>query len=417
MFSRCHLASRISKSASTSLLDGAPVKSIPRATKKRTCSVNFNSARRHSDVATSYRAASPTQNIDIEWPSDSWDDIFNELDKVPLKPRTSSFSPRRHDSLYPSRPAPRHPSPHFLSPQPTQRQTLTKREQDTLSEMVDWILKPEPEPSTTNDTQASESSQVAPSSKADDLVSRLRRFSRKARMSISPSTELLDKKKEEMSLCTTDQELLSWAAKEVFGQSAELEEQASMAIATQSGHIESSHLQSPIYPEMVAHLMQTFRVQFGDPNLALYIFDHTKRLSTLSFVFGCSTNAYNELLETQWLLSRDLNIIYNSIEEMIINGVVPNARTRKLVDTFRRQVSEEISSETLLQKRMECLLKIEHLLSPPKQPKGKAFDEWKSGLGHLEEGEEDFNDWTPKKITRDQHSNRNKFRSRILAHN
>ncbi|PPQ77202.1 hypothetical protein CVT25_011048 [Psilocybe cyanescens] len=423
MFSRCQFASRISKTASTYKV---PVKNISRATKRRSCSASPSSARYlSSGVGAPSETVSP-RTVEIEWPTESWDDIFNELDKAPLKPRSTSFSPRKFETSSSTRPVPRQPLAPFFSPQPSQRQTLSKREQDTLSEMVDWILKPES--SNTNNTQAQELEKVVAEGKVDDLVSRLRRFSRKAKLSINPSTELLDQKKEEMSWCANDQELLDWAAREVFGQSTKLEDEVNSAMvgASQSGHAaDIPLLQSPIYPELIAHLMQTFRVQFRDPNLALFIFDHAKRLSTLSFVFGCSTGAYNELIETQWLVSRDLDMIHDSLEEMIVNGVTPNSRTRKLIDTFRRQVAEQSNEgESIVHKRMETLLKMEQLLSPTKRPKGKAFDEWKTGLGQMED-ENDFNDWRPKKKTQSadggfvprQELYRNRHRAGRIAYN
>jgi hypothetical protein len=62
--------------------------------------------------------------------------------------------------------------------------------------------------------------------------------------------------------------------------------------------------------------MRTFRDHYKDPNLALFIFNHTKKLSIFSYVFGCSTEVYNELIKTRWDCFRDLEGVYNAVEEM-----------------------------------------------------------------------------------------------------
>ena len=86
--------------------------------------------------------------------------------------------------------------------------------------------------------------------------------------------------------------------------------------------------------------MRTFRDRYADPHLALAIFEHARRLSIASYVFGCTTPAYNELLETRWACFRDLRGIADALEEMRVNGVEPDAATRKIVERLRREVGE-----------------------------------------------------------------------------
>ena len=155
--------------------------------------------------------------------------------------------------------------------------------------------------------------------------------------------EVLDRKKEEIDLCDSDYELLHWASREVFDESRRYEEHARKAIsqAASSSSTELPMLQPPTYPHLLAHLMHTFREKYGDPHLALTMFDHARSLSIASYVFGCSTPAYNELIETRWKCFRDLKGVYDALEEMRVNGVKFDARTRKVVEMVRREVGEQ----------------------------------------------------------------------------
>ena len=73
--------------------------------------------------------------------------------------------------------------------------------------------------------------------------------------------------------------------------------------------------------------MRTFRDKYANPHLALALFAHARRLSVLSFVCGCTTPAYNELLETRWACFRDLKGVCDALEEMKTNGVETNGGT------------------------------------------------------------------------------------------
>ena len=243
--------------------------------------------------------------------------------------------------------------------------------------------------------------------KVDDLIGRLRRLTRSPEKlrTHSQITEMLDQKKEQMSYCVDDQRLLEWAAREVFDESKRYTEEAQRAIeaASESNSKKAlPTLQSPIYPYMIAHLMQTFRDQYRDPNLALFIFEHARNLSVASYVFGCSTDAYNELIETQWKSFKDLPGVLKSIDEMVLNGVPVNAKTRRLVDIIRRDLSENHSLDDEGSESRELwtvLAKVEQLVAPREAPwasKAKvkrAFDEWKVEPKEPAIDGWSFNDW------------------------
>ncbi|KAG1846386.1 hypothetical protein DFJ58DRAFT_497402 [Suillus subalutaceus] len=264
-----------------------------------------------------------------------------------------------------------------------------------------------------------------------DLFGKLRRHSKRLKWTTEADEEF-DKKKEEMELCDTDQQLLEWAMREVFGQSQKYEERARNAIAkaeeqdtpglTPSSNASASanappqlgsthlELQHPTYPYLIAHLVRSFRDKYRDPHLALSIFDYARHLSIPSYVFGCTTPAYNELIETRWSCFRDLRGVHDALEEMRVNGVEPDGRTKKLVETLRR----EVGARTVWEEEsvfgggevVGMLSKIEQLaIKEPRRKRGKgsgrkgpAFDAWKGDA--LKEDVEDgyeFGQWGSRK--------------------
>jgi Mtf2 family len=256
--------------------------------------------------------------------------------------------------------------------------------------------------------------------KMGDLFGRLRRHSKRLKWT-SESDELLDRKKEEMELCDTDQQLLDWALREVFGESKRYEEAARKAVAEAAASGSEAEalpmLQPETYPHLVAHLMRAFRDKYNDPHLALSIFDHARHLSIPSYVFGCTTPAYNELIETRWRCFRDLKGVHDALEEMIVNGVEPDNRTRKVVETLRREVGErnlwEEESDLGSGEVWAMLAKIESLMvteakeyqeiRPSTRYKGRwtpSDEQWKRAALHpqAKDGWE-FGQWEDKKVT------------------
>lgn len=174
----------------------------------------------------------------------------------------------------------------------------------------------------------------------------------------SEADQELDRKKEELDLCNTDQELLEWSIREVFGESqryeeaarsvvsnsnpssSSVEEAARSAVSNSNPSTSVEDLQPPSYPHLIAELMRKFRDKYSDPHLSLAIFDYARNLSIASFVFGCTTPAYNELIETRWRCFRDLRGVCDALEEMRVNGVGTDTRTRGLAETVRKEVGQ-----------------------------------------------------------------------------
>ena len=168
------------------------------------------------------------------------------------------------------------------------------------------------------------------------LTDFLMNLSKRPRVRTKGEDTELDRLKEQLALCQSDRAMLEWAEREVFGESIRAEE-AARAAATE-GKPPPPHLQPPLYPQLLAMLISNAREVYDDPHLALAIFEHARNLSPLSYIFGCTTLAYNELLKTRWHSFRDLRGVHVALEEMRANGISPDLETRALVEDVRSEV-------------------------------------------------------------------------------
>ncbi|KAF9467344.1 hypothetical protein BDZ94DRAFT_1185769 [Collybia nuda] len=256
------------------------------------------------------------------------------------------------------------------------RQAMTAREISAFDEMFEMIF----DATGTSKPGSSTSQTNVGVGRGDisDLLGKLRTHSKKMRWT-SEADEALDLKKEEMDMCGTDYQLLEWAMREIFQESIKYEEAARQAIsaaAESQTPVDLPPLQPPAYPHLLAHLMHTFRDKYHDPNLALAMFDHARNLSIASYVFGCSTQAYNELIETRWTCFYDIQGVHDALQEMTINGVDVDSRTRRLVEMVRREAAQRDlwfeESQLGSGEVMRLLTKIDELAAKPLSRSRKA---------------------------------------------
>ncbi|KAH9040838.1 hypothetical protein EDB84DRAFT_1475539 [Lactarius hengduanensis] len=251
------------------------------------------------------------------------------------------------------------------------RQSMTNRELSAFDEMFNMIF------AAANERRLSEDGSAA----APDIDTRgplsnfLKSLSKHPRARQTGDDTELDKLKEQLALCPSDHAMLEWAEREVFGASVRAEEAARAAFA--SGSPPPPHLQPPVYPHLLAALMDAARERYEDPYLALSLFEHARNLSSLSYIFGCTTPAYNELLETRWNSFRDLRGVHAALAEMRANGT--GARTLWLEE------GEAGSGEV-----WKLLGEIERLVARrtpkrpptgdhrPRQPQRTPHDAWKN---------------------------------------
>ncbi|KAG6920069.1 hypothetical protein DXG01_010137 [Tephrocybe rancida] len=220
------------------------------------------------------------------------------------------------------------------------RQAMTARESDAFNDMFSMIF--DAAATQENNTLTHDSVVGAGKDGIDDLIGKLRKYPKRLKWS-TEMDDVLDRQKEVINLFTSDQELLEWATDAVFGESEKYEAAARKAIseAAASGtRGELPMLQPPTYPHLVALIMQAFREKFNDPHLALSIFNHARNLSTASYVFGCSSQAYHELIVTRWRCFQDLKGVHDALKEMQVNGVKVSGPTRRLVEKLRREIGD-----------------------------------------------------------------------------
>ncbi|KAF7298160.1 hypothetical protein HMN09_01037600 [Mycena chlorophos] len=299
--------------------------------------------------------------------SDPWDHVFSDLTVAP--PAIPA-----HGGVGPHRP---------------RRQTMTAQEMTAFNEIFNLIF----------DSMGDNTTPAAPpvdlaGNGMRELFGTLRKHSKRMKWK-AVSEEALDAKRDAMDECRTDQELLDWALREVFGESQQYEQafmQAKAALDANptdfGAETELPMLQPPTYAHFVALLIKTFRDKYRDPHLALSIFDYARHLSIPSYVFGCSTAAYNELIATRWDCFRDLKGVHAALEEMQVNSVDMDSRTRQLAERVRREVGERRpwveENEVGMKGVWDMLYNIEQLAHRDPNPRSKQrpkvapWNQWKT---------------------------------------
>ncbi|KAJ3761824.1 hypothetical protein EV360DRAFT_92831 [Lentinula raphanica] len=349
-------------------------------------STSKDTQQRHPRIRASNNTDKPDSIFKTD--GDAWDHVFKGIKNMP--PLTSS-------SLR---------NPVSQTPRRLRKQSMTATELSAFDDMFNMIFDAVSEQKSSEMRSGSDQKNLSSSGGLGDLFGKLRKHSKRMRWT-TEEEELLDRKKEAMDLCDTDQELLEWAVREVFEESQKLEVASREALqqVNASGNKKKASmeglpiLQSPIYPHIIAHLMRTFRDKYHDPHLALAIFDHARNLSIPSYVFGCTTPAYNELIETKWRHFRDLKGVHDALQEMVVNGVDIDNTTRKIVDGLRREVGERnlwIEDEYLGEGELwDALKAIEGLVRKPKKDSGmdksKKWNDWKTSDGAERDWE--FDEW------------------------
>ncbi|WWD18476.1 hypothetical protein CI109_102928 [Kwoniella shandongensis] len=204
-----------------------------------------------------------------------------------------------------------------------------------------------------------------------DRAKGLRRlFDREGEEESDESVEELEMLKEEMEVIGSDVELLEWAKNRVF---KPLSVPAAHAVtnaivstttsdtdvspATPSASTTTTSLDNatpptlpPIlsfsraYPKILAHLLRTLRVNYNSPHLLLSIFHHAQTSSLESYLSGCLTGAYNEVLICRWESFRDLEGVEAGVREMEIMGVEWDSGTARIVGRVVEEVGKEVLS-------------------------------------------------------------------------
>ncbi|KIP02876.1 hypothetical protein PHLGIDRAFT_111531 [Phlebiopsis gigantea 11061_1 CR5-6] len=339
------------------------------------------------------------------WDSEEsgWDYVFKDIDTSPSRLLASSSQQRP-------------------SKRPDRAYTMTAREVNVFDEMFDTIFNSyvdATDPRRIGDRRATAGVGKIHSKPINDIATTMRQRFKDVRWTTDLAIHL-DRKREEMEHCDTDQQLLDWAMREVFRESERYEEEARKVSQGEPAHDEIPHLQPPWYPHIIAELMKSFRERYGDPYLALSIFDHARHLSIASYVFGCSTFAYNELIATRWQCFRDVRGVCDALEEMRANGIDMDNRTKALAEIVRAEVGErnvwEEESSLSGEEVRSIVGRIEQLIAKPPNPRTRhtvsgrrekkwsaSSETWKQDAIQTEPGDDwEFGKWDdlPQKNTR-----------------
>lgn len=151
--------------------------------------------------------------------------------------------------------------------------------------------------------------------------------------------EALDELKEEVSAIQTDHELLDWARRRIFTAPST---PTPGSIFGEAGNIDNITTFPKTYPRILAHLMKVARQSFNNPHLSLSLFHHAQTLSPESYLSGCLSSAYTELIRTRWECFRDLDGVYRAIMEMDGNAVSWDKTTQREMGKIVEQVGRDV---------------------------------------------------------------------------
>ncbi|KAI8092311.1 uncharacterized protein B0P05DRAFT_525773 [Gilbertella persicaria] len=93
------------------------------------------------------------------------------------------------------------------------------------------------------------------------------------------------------------------------------------------------------YPRIITTAIE--HASRTDPYLALSIFELAKNKSVASYIMGCTTDAYNAMLMLRWESWCDVYGMLDLVEEMTLNGIEYDHRSRQII----KQAVQEVESE------------------------------------------------------------------------
>ncbi|WWD04846.1 hypothetical protein V865_002917 [Kwoniella europaea PYCC6329] len=149
--------------------------------------------------------------------------------------------------------------------------------------------------------------------------------------------------KEEMEVISSDVELIEWSKNRVFKPLANIDNDPNAKTGTTGLPVITY---SPTYPKILAHLLRTLRVNYNSPHLVLSLFNYAQNISLESYLSGCLTEVYNEVLLTRWESFRDLKGVELGIREMEIMGVNWDQITARLISKIVEEISKDLLSSS-----------------------------------------------------------------------
>ncbi|CAO3630320.1 unnamed protein product [Cunninghamella echinulata] len=97
------------------------------------------------------------------------------------------------------------------------------------------------------------------------------------------------------------------------------------------------------YAKVVETAIKHAYTEFGDPYLAIALFEQCKLLSTESYIQGCTNEVYTTVLKVRWDAWKDIYGMLDLMEEMALNGIAFNRASAMLV----RKISDEMEGQIM----------------------------------------------------------------------
>ncbi|KAG4304772.1 hypothetical protein PORY_001825 [Pneumocystis oryctolagi] len=101
------------------------------------------------------------------------------------------------------------------------------------------------------------------------------------------------------------------------------------------------------YPLLLQKAMEIFRLEFQDYVSVVTIFERIKDHGPESFVLGCSSDVYNEVLIARWEGWYDMFEIENLLKEMKMNCVIRTKKTLKILEKILQDIQSMYFQEKL----------------------------------------------------------------------
>lgn len=211
-------------------------------------------------------------------------------------------------------------------PRRAQPQKLTETEAEAFADLMSTFLPRSPttiEGESRNfDIPGLETIQTALRRK---VISRETNYRRKHQMELDRGQENeFDRMKEIMHSLKTDRDLLEWSFREIFGF-----EFNGLFVNPSAIFKRTDLTKSAIYPSLLLELFVLLRDTHRSPHSALHIF-HLASQTPTSYVLGCTTALYNEVLRTRWM-EGDVESVALGIAEMRSGGIRIDDGTRLIV--------------------------------------------------------------------------------------
>ncbi|BGP50252.1 hypothetical protein JCM10450v2_006168 [Rhodotorula kratochvilovae] len=275
----------------------------------------------------------------------------------------------------PPRPSSR---PATSTSRPRQRQLLSNAEAQAFADLLGEILPRSTRPPTSGDAASSAAGGAAPglfdifspgaaAAQSPDVaagVTRVQqallrkvgqkmgvtvepgsgRWERKARTELTERESLeLDRLREELVTLRSDKDVLDWGMRNVFGfqggvKAGILPDPTTLPIELpRSIDAGAADARAPpavgpssrIFPDLLHLLFVVLRDTHQAPHAALSVFALAAS-NPFSYIAGCTTALYNEVLRTRWA-EGDVESLLGTLEEMRAAGVALDDRTRELV--------------------------------------------------------------------------------------